>query len=115
MTKEDEREVQRKLRILQHAEKIGHVAKTCRYFGIGRASFYRRNRAYERGGEAGPINTKTIPKNPPNQTPPEVAEKVLHLRRKYHLGHDGSCGTLSAITASNCPMQPCIEYPSATA
>jgi len=86
MTKEDEREVQRKLRILQHAEKIGHVAKTCRYFGIGRASFYRRNRAYERGGEAGPINTKTIPKNPPNQTPPEVAEKVLHLRRKYYLG-----------------------------
>lgn len=37
MTKEDEREVQRKLRILQHAEKIGHVANTCRYFGIGRA------------------------------------------------------------------------------
>ena len=30
MNKEDEREVQRKLRILQHAEKIGHVAKTCR-------------------------------------------------------------------------------------
>lgn len=33
MTKEDECEVQRKLRILQDAEKIGHVAKTCRYFG----------------------------------------------------------------------------------
>lgn len=44
MTKEDEREVQRKLRILQHAEKIGQVAKTCRYFGIGRASFYNFHR-----------------------------------------------------------------------
>jgi len=86
MTKEDEREVQRKLRILQHAEKIGHVAKACRYFGIARASFYRWKRAYERDGEAGLVNAKTIPKNPPNQTPPEVAEKVLHLRRKYHLG-----------------------------
>ena len=86
MTKEDEREVQRKLRILQHAEKIGHVAKTCRYFGIGRASFYRWKSAYQRDGEAGLVNAKTIPKNPPNQTPPEVAEKVLHLRRKYHLG-----------------------------
>ncbi len=40
MSKE-QREIQRKLRILRYAEEIGHVAKTCRYFGIGRASFYR--------------------------------------------------------------------------
>jgi len=86
MTKDDEREVQRKLRILQHAEKIGGVVRTCRYFGIGRASFYRWKRAYERGGEHGLVNAKTIPKNPPNRTPPEVADKVLHLRRKYRLG-----------------------------
>ena len=86
MTKDDEREVQRKLRILQHAEKIGHVARTCHYFGIGRASFYRWKRVYERDGEDGLVNAKTIPKNPPNRTPPEVVDKVLHLRRKYHLG-----------------------------
>lgn len=86
MTKDDEREVQRKLRILQHAEKIGHVARTCHYFGIGRASFYRWKRVYERDGEDGLVNAKTIPKNPPNRTPPEVAVKVLYLRRKYHLG-----------------------------
>ena len=30
-----ERDIQRKLRILKHAEETGHVAKTCRYFGIG--------------------------------------------------------------------------------
>ena len=35
MTKNDEREVQRKLRVLQHAELTAQVAKTCRYFGIG--------------------------------------------------------------------------------
>jgi hypothetical protein len=44
MTK-DQREIQRKLRILRYAEEIGHVAKTCRYFGIGRASFYRWRKA----------------------------------------------------------------------
>lgn len=86
MTKEDEREVQRKLRILQHAKKIRHVANTCCYFGIGRARFYRWKRAYERDGEARLVKAKTIPKNPSNQIPPEVAEKVLHLRRKYYLG-----------------------------
>ncbi len=32
-----QRDIQRKLRILKHAEEIGRVTKTCRYFGIGRA------------------------------------------------------------------------------
>jgi len=86
MTKEDQREIQRKLRVLRHAERTCQVAKTCRYFGIGRASFYRWKRAYKRDGEAGLANAKPIPKSSPNQTPPEVEEKVLHLRRKYHLG-----------------------------
>ena len=40
MTKED-RDIQRKLKVLRHAEKIGDVARTCRYFGVGRSSFYR--------------------------------------------------------------------------
>jgi hypothetical protein len=37
----DQREIRRKLRILEHADRIGSVAVTCRYFGIGRSSFYR--------------------------------------------------------------------------
>jgi len=81
-----EREVQRKLKILRHAEKSCHVARTCRYFGVGRSSFYRWKAAYEQHGEAGLINAKPIPKYPANQTPPEIVEKVLHLRSKYHLG-----------------------------
>ena len=35
-----EREVNRKLRILNHAEESGNIAKTCRYFGIPRSLFY---------------------------------------------------------------------------
>ena len=82
----DQREIQRKLRILRYAEEIGHVAKTCRYFGIGRASFYRWRKAYTERGEAGLINAPPIPKWHANRTPPEREEKVLYLRRKYHLG-----------------------------
>ncbi len=33
---DDKREIQRKLRVLLHAEKIGSVSKVCRYFGIAR-------------------------------------------------------------------------------
>jgi len=82
----DQREIQRKLRVLRHAETIGSVAKTCRYFGIGRASFYRWKTAYRERGVAGLVNARSVPHRHPNKTPPEVAEKVLHLRRKYHLG-----------------------------
>ncbi|WP_295442752.1 helix-turn-helix domain-containing protein, partial [Sphingorhabdus sp. EL138] len=85
MTKE-ERDIQRKLKVLRHTEKIGDAGKACRYFGIGRSSFYRWKASFERNGEAGLINAKPIPKNPANQTPPEIVEKVLYLRSKYHLG-----------------------------
>lgn len=30
----EERDIQRKLRVLQHAEKIGNARKACRYFGL---------------------------------------------------------------------------------
>ena len=82
----DQREIRRKLRILEHAETCGDVSRTCRYFGIGRASFYRWRQAYQAKGEAGLASKRSVPHNHPNKTPAEVAEKVLHLRREYHLG-----------------------------
>jgi len=82
----DRREIARKLRILQHAEETGDVAKTCRYFGIGRSSFYRWRDAYRTGGEDALANKPPIPKWHANRTPIEIEEKVLHLRSKYHLG-----------------------------
>jgi len=74
------------LRALRHAEQIGDISKACRYFGIGRASFYRWRAAFQRQGEAGLVKRKPAPKNPANRTAPEIVEKVLHLRRIYHLG-----------------------------
>jgi DNA invertase Pin-like site-specific DNA recombinase len=36
-----ERERKRRLRVFVHAEKIGNVRMTCRYFGLSRSTFYR--------------------------------------------------------------------------
>ena len=58
----DQREIARKLHILQHAEAIGHVAKTCRYSGVGRSSFYRWRTACREHGETGLTNRPPIPK-----------------------------------------------------
>ena len=81
----EERDIKRKLRVLQHAEKFGNARKACRYFGVGRSSFYLWREAYQKHGEAGLKNAKSVPKNPANQTPAEIVEKVLYLCRKYHL------------------------------
>jgi len=81
MTKEDH-DIPRKLKVLRHAEKTGHVTKTCRYFGVGRSSFYGWKAAYDQRGEAGLVNAKPIPKNPANQTPPEIVDKALYLRKQ---------------------------------
>jgi len=82
----ESREVNRRLRILDHARESGNVCLTCRYFGIGRATFYRWKKKYDENGEGGLVPGKPIGKRWPNQLPDEVVEKILHLRRKYHLG-----------------------------
>jgi transposase InsO family protein len=81
-----QRDIKRKLRVLNYAKDIGNISKACRYFGISRETFYLWKRAYERFGEKALINSKPCPENPKLRTPPEIEEKILHLRRKYHLG-----------------------------
>ena len=55
---EEQRLVQKRLRVLEHAQKIGNVRKTCRYFGIARSSFYRWKRAFDRDGESRNAETR---------------------------------------------------------
>lgn len=98
---------QRKLRILQHAEEIGSVVKTCRYFGISRSGFYRWRDAYAKNGEAGLINRPSIPKQHYKGTPVKIEEKVLHLRHKYHLG---PIRIVNDITTFILPMRPSPEF-----
>jgi transposase InsO family protein len=81
-----QRDINRKLRIFEHAQATGNVSKTCRYFGISRTAFYEWKKAYKENGEPGLVNQKPCPRNPKLRTPPEVEEKILYLRRKYHLG-----------------------------
>ncbi len=81
-----QRDIKRKLRVLNYAKQIGSVIKTCRYFGISRAIFYRWKNAYERFGDEGLINKKPCPENPTLRIPVEIEEKILYIRKNYHLG-----------------------------
>jgi transposase InsO family protein len=81
-----QRDIRRKLRILTYAKEIGNISKACRHFGISREGFYKWKRAYAAYGEEGLINSKPCPENPSLRIPPEIEEKILYLRKTYHLG-----------------------------
>jgi transposase-like protein len=58
---EEQRLVQKRLRVLEHAQKTGNVHKTCRYFGIARSSFYRWKSAFDQEG----VNRSQYPRHSP--------------------------------------------------
>ena len=45
--------IHRKLKVLARAAESRNVAKTCRYFGDSRDTFYEWKKAYKVGGEQG--------------------------------------------------------------
>ena len=90
MTK-SQRDIRRKLRVLEFAQEMGNISKACRYFGISRESYYRWKKALSEKGEAGLINSKPCPENPKLRTPPEIEEKILYLRQTYHFGPARIC------------------------
>ena len=50
--KEEQRELQRKLHVLEHANMAGNIRMTCHYFGVGRSTFYRWKSTYDKCGES---------------------------------------------------------------
>jgi transposase len=78
--------IRRKMFVVQFASGARNKSKECREFGVPRSSFYRWKRAFEKEGIEGLIRKKPIARRHPRQLAPEVVEKILHLRRVYHLG-----------------------------
>ena len=93
----EERDIQRKLRVLQHAEKIGNARKACRYSGVGRSSFYRWREAYQKYGDAGLKNAKSTRKHTNNgmlspvdyeTEQKKMKEKGVYKSRGTSIGHN---------------------------
>ena len=88
MNREDRKIVDRKLKIMDYAARIGNVSKACRYFGISRENFYYWKRMYEKYGDEGLINKKPglVPGTCPWRIQGETEEMILYLRKTYHFG-----------------------------
>jgi len=82
----EQREIHRKKRVIEYAEKIGKARKACRHFGVARSTFYLSRDRYRKFGDEGLRSRRHGAHNHPNKTPDEVVEKILHLRRTYPMG-----------------------------
>ncbi|SRR5260221_2306782 len=76
-----------RLGILRHVEEVTHnVAKTCRYYGIGRTAYYEWYNRYQDEGEEGLRDKSRRPIHSPHATQAEVVAKIIYLRQNYHFG-----------------------------
>lgn len=86
MTRQEEADIRRKTKVLEHAIQSVNVSHTCRRYRVSRDSFYRWKRQLEKDGSEGLINSKPCPENPKIRVPISVEEKVLYVRREFGLG-----------------------------
>lgn len=88
MTKaEQARLVGWRLKFLQRAgDGPRAVARTCRYFGISRKTFYKWKRRHATHGAAGVGDRSRRPHQSPGATSADVVRKILYLRQTYHFG-----------------------------
>ncbi len=75
MKQQAQRDIKRKLRILNHAKESKNVSKTCRYFGISRETFYKWKRDYMQHGDKTLVNSKPCPQNQKLRTPGMIKKK----------------------------------------
>jgi transposase len=80
------RSIRYKELVLEYARLSGSVLKSCQYFEVQKSTFCRWKNAFDREGEAGLVRKKPIAGSHPRALRPEAVEKVLHLRRTYHMG-----------------------------
>lgn len=88
MTKKAQQDIARKLKVLKYASEIKNISKTCRYFGICRQTFYTWQATFKAQGEEGLIDSRPCPENHKLRVPKEIEEKIVYLRKTYHLGPD---------------------------
>jgi hypothetical protein len=70
---------QKRLTLLQLAERLRNVSEACRFHSISRSQFYEYKRVFQEKGLEGLLNRPPVPQSFPHETPSEVKEKVISL------------------------------------
>jgi len=74
---------QKRLTLLQLAERLRNVSESCRRHSISRSQFYEYKRAFQGKGFEGLLDRPPVPKGFPNETPSEARENVIALSLEH--------------------------------
>ncbi len=98
---------QKRLTLLQVAERLRNVSEACRRHSVSRSQFYEYKRAFQERGFEGLVDRPPIPKSSPHETAPEVRDKIIASSLKHpawssvrlsdHLRLEGISVSASAI------------------
>lgn len=73
--------------MIRHAQEVsGSVAKTCRYYGVSRPTYYKRLRRYEDRASRGSGSGRRGRTCARTRRRPRVVGKIIYLRQSYHFG-----------------------------
>ena len=67
-----DREIRRKMRVLEYAANVGSASLACRYFGVGRTTFYRWKAVLATEGDAGLARKKPVANSHPRRARPSI-------------------------------------------
>jgi len=73
---------QKRLTLLQLAEKLGNVSKACRMHRVSRSQFYEYKRSFQEFGIEGLIDKPPIPSSHPSELSEDVKNKIIDLSLK---------------------------------
>ena len=74
---------QKRLTLLQLAEKLGNVSKACQMHNVSRSQFYEYKRSLQLHGMDGLIDKPPIPGSHPNELTDELKQKIIDLSIKH--------------------------------
>ncbi len=72
--------------VLDLAAQGRNIRKLCKEYQITRSTYYYWKKRYASQGKDSLCGQEPTPKSSPRKTRPEVADKVLTLRRQYNMG-----------------------------
>jgi len=74
---------QKRLTLLQLAEKLGNVSKACRMHKVSRSQFYEYKRSFQEFGLEGLIDKPPIPAFHPSELSKNVKDRIIDLSLKH--------------------------------
>lgn len=74
---------QKRVTLLQLAEKLGNVSKACQMHKVFRSQFYQYKRAFQEFGLPGLIDKPPMPGSHPNEISGEARQQIIDMSLKH--------------------------------